>query len=192
MLKYVKKSFLSLMFNNFKNTIFFRTKILPLNMSNQTETEKQISEIIKKIVPDLSMDTYSQINIQTFIRDNKRKCMAVKVPKEILNKAQAKYGSIIKMIRQRFEDYYIIMVENIKKDYPYSWDEAKKIFKGACYPYVINGIRTDVISPEEEIINVLLDKKCTFSIDEFRMIEAAIAGLVGKKVNVTVNHHTLN
>lgn len=161
-------------------------------MSNQTETEKQISEIIKKMIPDLNSNIYSQINIQTFIRDNKRKCMAVKVPKEILDRTQLKYGSIIKMIRQRFEDYYIIMVENIKKELPCSWDEAKKIFKGACYPYAINGIRTDVINSEEEIVNVLLDKKCNFSVDEFKMIEAAITGLVGKKVNVTVNHHTLN
>ncbi|EEQ82813.1 hypothetical protein NCER_100419 [Vairimorpha ceranae BRL01] len=161
-------------------------------MSAQTETEKQISDIIKKYISDVEDSKFENINIQTFIRDNKRKVMTVKVPAEILAKAQINFGNILKSIKQKFQDYYVIMVENIKKEGEISWNDAKKIFKGACYPFIINGIRNDVITPEEEIVNVLLEKKCTFSDDEFRMIETAITGLVGRKVAVSINFHTLN
>lgn len=161
-------------------------------MSSQTETEKQISDIIKKHVTDIQEKHFEEINIQTFIRDNKRKVMAVKVPIEILSKTQINYGTILKSIKQKFQDYYIIIVENINKEGQVLWNDAKKVFKGACYPFIINGIRTDVVTPEEEVVNVLLEKKCTFTEDEFRMIETAIAGLVGRNVIVEVNQHTLN
>nr|6RM3_SH0 Chain SH0, eS7 [Vairimorpha necatrix] len=161
-------------------------------MSAQTETEKQISEIIKKFVTDIDEKKLQEINIQTFIRDNKRKVMTVKVPVEIISKSQINFGSIIKNIKQKFQDYYIILVENIKNEEKTSWNDCKKIFKGACYPFNINGIRTDVISPEEEIVNVLLEKKCTFNEDEFKMIETAIKGLVGMNVVVSTNFHSLN
>ncbi|KAF9762974.1 40S ribosomal protein S7 [Nosema granulosis] len=165
-------------------------------MSTQTETEKQISGIIKKHIADLIEEkdnaSFDNIFVQMFIRDSKKKVMVVKVPVEILSKTQRKYESVTRAIKQKFQDYFVIFVEKIDFEKNPTWNNTKKIFFGACFPFQVNGIRTDVKSPEEEIVNVLVEKKCTYSEEEFRMIETAINGITGVNVVVGVNHHTLN
>lgn len=165
-------------------------------MSSQTETEKQIAEIIKRHTADLIEDstkaTFENITIQTFIRDSKKKVMVVKLPGDILPKAQRKYESIKRDIKQKFPDYFMLLVENMDFEKQLSWNNTKKVFFGACFPFQVNGIKTDVKSYDEELVNVLVEKKCTYNEDEFKMIETALNGLLRINVSVGVNHHSLN
>ncbi|EOB11409.1 40S ribosomal protein S7 [Nosema bombycis CQ1] len=163
-------------------------------MKSQTETEKQIAEIIKKHTSDLIEEgtSFENITIQTFIRDSNQKVMVVKMDKEILPKAQRKYESIMRSIKQKFQDYFVVLVENIDFEKEMSWNNKKKVFVGACFPFQVNGIRTDVKGVDEEVVNVLVEKKCTYNENEFKMIETAINGLLGVNVVVGINHHSLN
>ncbi|ADM12565.2 uncharacterized protein Eint_110650 [Encephalitozoon intestinalis ATCC 50506] len=170
-------------------------------MSTQTEAEANISEIIKKYTKDISVrpELFGKIAIQIIICDGGEKVMVVKVPKSILHGVQMNYSNIIKAAKQQFHDYYIIFIRNfeIESDVPEGAHcKPKEIEKewlaNACFPFLLTGTRTDVRGVDDMVVNVLLERRTSFSRAEMDTIGAGLNKLLGKNYIVDVNHHTKN
>lgn len=169
-------------------------------MSTQTEAEVNISEIIRKHAKDISVpsEMFSRIAIQIVICDSGEKVMAVKVPKSILSGVQMNYANIIKAAKQQFHDYYIIFIRNFEIEAQEDGNGVTKSMierawlANACFPFLLTGIRTDVRGVNDVVINVLLERRTSFSRSEMDVIGAGLNGLLGKNYIVDVNHHTKN
>ncbi|AFM99340.1 hypothetical protein KMI_12g18640 [Encephalitozoon hellem] len=169
-------------------------------MSTQTEAEVNISEIIRKHAKDISApsEMFGKIAIQIIICDNGEKVMAVKVPKSILPGVQMNYTNIMKAAKQQFHDYYIIFIRNFEIEShedgrPASRSTIEKTWlANACFPFLLTGTRTDVRGVNDMVVNVLLERRTSFSRSEMDAIGAGLNGLLGKNYIVDVNHHTKN
>lgn len=169
-------------------------------MGDQTEAEISISKIIKKSIRGaVDPELFEKVAIQIVICDRDRKVMAVKLPKDLLDATQMNYSNVMKAARQQFHDYFIIFIRNFEAETsnggvikrPFVEKEANWL-ANVCFPFLLTGLRTDVRSVNESVVNVLLEKRASFNRNEMEMIGAALGGLLGRNYVVSVNHHTRN
>lgn len=167
-------------------------------MSTQTEAEMSISEIVRKHMKGASVapEQFGKISIQILICDGGEKVMAVKVPKEILHGVQMDYANIMKAAKQQFHDYFIVFIRNFEADSrgpkPSHEEVERTWMANACFPFLLTGIRTDVRGVDDTVVNVLLERRASFSRAEMDTIGVVLGGLLGKRYVVDANQHTRN
>jgi hypothetical protein len=167
-------------------------------MSQQTEAEANISDIIRKNIKDSKIRPrqFEKVTIQTFVGDDGRKAMLVKLPKDLLMATQLSYAGVIKAAKQQFSDYYIMFARDFELDgrneAPTTPQERYRIMLcNLCFPFLPTGTRTDC-TPGREVVNVLLEKRCSLKPSEMEMIASTLKGLYRKDYAVAVNQHTRN
>lgn len=166
-------------------------------MSTQTEAETSVAEIVRKYTRDCQLDAqlYGRISIQTIICENEKKVMAVKLPRAVLHAAQQNYSSIIKAAKQQFHDYLIVFVRNfdVEEGGATKLQERETSWlANVCFPFLLTGLRTDVRGVDDSVVNVLLEKRASFSKAEMEMLGSALGKMLGRNYAVGVNHHTKN
>lgn len=164
----------------------------------QTEAEVNVSETIKKYIKDTSVgpELFKKISIQTIICNNGKKVLAVKLHKDILCVTQLNYNVIVKAIKQKFSDYFVIFIRNFdieptSKNVHFEEKEDNWL-ANACFPFLLTGLRTDVRSVDDSVTNVLLEKRTSFTNMEMEILGIALSELLGRNYVVGVNHHTKN
>lgn len=153
--------------------------------------------MIRKCTREMGIEQgqFGKVRIQTIICKNGKKVLAVKLPQEILRATQQNYGNVVKAVGQHFSDYFVIFIRNFEADGGTGngfEDRERNWLANACFPFLLTGTRTDVRSVSEHTVNVLLEKRTSFSKAEMEMIGAALSSLLGRSYVVGINHHTRN
>jgi hypothetical protein len=169
-------------------------------MNEQTEARATVADIIRANIREdrIRPRQFEKVTIQVFAKDDGKKAMVIKLPKDILFEVQLNYASVNKAVKQKFSSYHIIVFVrdfgldggNEAPTAPH--EQYKTMLRNVCFPFLVTGTRTDVYTHDSEVVNVLLERKSQFKPIEMEMIGLVLERLYGKSFAVAVNQNGLN